>query len=176
MKVIMVAVMSINCKLTRGDDPDIYKWTSKEDSKIFLSMIEKYNLIVMGSKTYEAARNIIKLKKDKMRIVLSRHPRKYRDNQVKGQLEFSSESPKQLVRQLEKQGYTKMLLVGGTETNTLFLKNSLVDELHLTIEPLIFGEGKNLVLEEKLDLSLKLLDFKKLNKKGTLHLRYKVDK
>lgn len=174
MKVIMIGVSSVNGKLTKGDETNIYSWTSKEDADIFFSLIEKHNLIVMGSKTYKAARNIIKLKNGKLRIVLTRNPRRHRDNLVKGQLEFSSESPKELVKRLEAQGYKELLLVGGTEINTAFLKNGLVDELHLTIEPLIFGKGKNLVLEEELDLSLRLLDVKKLNKKGTLHLIYSL--
>lgn len=176
MKVIMVGVSSLNGKLTRGDDPNIYTWTSKEDSEIFFSFIKKHNLIVMGSKTYEAARNIIKLKKDKLRIVLTRNPGKYKGDIAKGMLEFSSESPKKLIKRLEKRGYKEMLLIGGTEINTIFLKNSFVDELHLTIEPLIFGRGKNLVLEEELDLSLTLLGVKKLNRQGTLHIVYKVSK
>jgi len=176
MKVILVAVTSINGKLTHGDDPNIYTWTSKEDSEIFFRLIEKHNLIVMGSKTYEAVRSIIKLKKDKLRIVLTRNPRKYKDDTVKGSLEFSSESPKDLVKRLETKGYKEMLLVGGTKVNTAFLKNGLVDELHLTIEPLIFGKGKNLVLDEEFYVSLELFEFKRLNKKGTLCLIYKVNK
>lgn len=176
MKVVMVAVSSLDGKTTKGDDPNIYSWTSREDSKLFFSMIKKHNLIVMGAKTYEAARNIIKLKANKLRILLTRNPRKYKDDLVKGQLEFSSEEPKELVKRLKAQGYTKMLLVGGTEVNTAFLRNHLVDELHLTIEPLIFGRGKNLILEEELEVHLKLFDIKKLNNNGTLHLRYRVEK
>ena len=64
MKVIMVAVSSINGKITKGKDPNIYSWTSKEDSNFFFSLIKKHNLIVMGSKTYEAARRIIKHEKN----------------------------------------------------------------------------------------------------------------
>ena len=52
MKVVMVAVVSANGKLTRGNDPDIYKWTSKEDQNFFFSLISKSKLIVMGSGTY----------------------------------------------------------------------------------------------------------------------------
>lgn len=174
MKVTMVAVSSVNGKLTRGKETNIYKWTSKEDAKIFFSLIEKHNLIVMGSKTYTAARNIIKLKVNKLRIVLTRNPKKYKSDIVKGSLEFSSESPKELVKRLKKQGHKEMLLVGGTEINTAFLKNHLVDELHLTIESLIFGKGKNLLLEEDLEAELKLVSVKKLNKKGTLHLIYSI--
>ena len=176
MKVIMVAVSSVNGKTTRGYDPNIYSWTSKQDSKIFFSLIEKHNLIVMGGKTYEAARNIIILKKNKLRVVLTRNPEKYKREVVRGQLEFSSESPKDLVGRLEKQGYTEMLLVGGSGIYTAFFKNNLVDELHLSIEPFIFGRGKNLVLEEENVAELKLVSVKRLNKKGTLRLRYKVDK
>ena len=35
-----------------------------------------------------------------------------------------------------------MLLVGGSEVNALFFKNNLIDKLHLTIEPRMFGLGK----------------------------------
>lgn len=176
MKVIMVAVSSINGKLTKGEETNVYSWTSKEDAKIFFSLIEKHNLIVMGSKTYEAARTIIKLRPNKLRMVLTRNRRKYKSDMVKGSLEFTSESPKDLIKRLEKQGYKEMLLVGGTEINSAFLKNSLVDELHLTIEPILFGRGKDLLLEEELEVSLKLLSIKKLNANGTLHLRYRVNK
>lgn len=174
MKVIMVAVSSVNGKLTKNEETDIYKWTSKEDAKIFFSLIKKHNLIVMGSKTYEVARKVIKLKKDKLRIVLTRDPKIYKNDEVKGSLKFTSESPRELIERLGKQGYTSMLVVGGTEINTTFLKNHLVDELYLTIEPLIFGKGKNLILEEEIEANLKLLSVKKLNKIGTLLLKYSV--
>ena len=176
MKVIMAAVSSVNGKLTKGSDPNIYTWTSKEDSQMFFSLIEKHNLIVMGSKTYDAARKIIKHKKNKLRIVLTRNPEKYLSQTIKGILEFTNESPLKLIKRLENKGYKKMLLVGGSEIDTLFLKSKLIDELYITIEPYIFGRGKNLILEEELEVSLKLLSIKKLNANGTLHLRYRVNK
>lgn len=176
MKVILAATSSINGKITKGDDPNIYSWTSKEDAKLFFSLIKKHNLIVMGSKTYEAARNIIKLKKNKLRIVLTRNPEKYKNFARSGTLEFRNESPYDLISRIEKLGYKKMLLVGGSEVNTLFLKASLVDEVYVTIEPYIFGGGKDLILEEELDVGLRLIDVKKLNVNGTLHLRYRVEK
>lgn len=70
--------------------------------------------------------------------------------------------------------YRNMLLVGGAEVNSLFLKSGLVNEFHLTLEPKIFGMGKSLISEEDLDIPLKLISIKKLNKQGTLLLKYKV--
>lgn len=175
MKIIMVAVSSINGKITKGEDPNIYSWTSKEDSKLFFELIKKHNLIVMGAKTYEAAKSIIKHEKNKLRIVMTRDPKKYLKERIGGMLEFSSESPLELVRRLRNKGYEKMLLVGGAEINTLFLKSKLVDELHLTIEPKIFGRGKGLVNGEDLEFRFKLINVKKLNKQGTLHFKYKIE-
>ncbi len=174
MKVIMIAVSSLNGKITKGINPNIYKWTSKEDLWLFFSLIEKNNLIVMGSKTYEGSRSIIKLKKNKLRVVLTQNPEKYLDQTVKGSLEFVSDSPKKLIERLENRGYKKMLLVGGATINALFLKSKLVNELHLTLEPKIFGTGKNLINEEDLDIPLKLMSIKKLNNQGALHLKYKL--
>lgn len=174
MKVVMAAVSSINGKITKRNDPDIYSWTSKEDSKLFFSLIEKNNLIVMGSKTYEAARNIIKHKKNKLRVVLTRNPEKYLGQTIRGGLEFTNENPLKLIKRLESRGYKKMLLVGGSEINALFLKSKLVNEIHLTIEPKIFGSGKSLIVDENLDISLKLVSIKKFNKQGSLHLVYTI--
>lgn len=176
MKIAMVSVSSLNGKITKGQDFNVYSWTSKEDSEFFFSSIARNNLIVMGSKTYEAARKIIKHKKNKLRIVLTRNPNKYLGQIIKGILEFTNESPLELVRRLEDRGYKKMLVVGGGTINSLFLKSKLVNEIYLTIEPKIFGTGKSLIKEENLDASLKLISFKKLNKQGTLLLKYKIVK
>ena len=175
MKVIMVAVSSINGKITKGKDPNIYSWTSKEDSNFFFSLIKKHNLIVMGSKTYETARQFIQHKKNKLRVVLTRNPEKYLKQAIKGILEFSDESPLKLIDRLKNQGYKKMLLVGGGTINSLFLKENLVTELYLTIEPKIVGSGTNLVKEDNFDKQLKLFNIKRLNDQGTLQLKYKIN-
>lgn len=176
MKVVMIAVTSANGKLSRGSDPNIYKWTSKEDQDFFFSQIEKSKLIVMGSGTYEVARRLIKHKKGRLRIVLTRSPKKYSGEQISGQLEFSSESPEGLTGRLSKEGYKQMLLAGGGEINSIFLSEGLVDEIYLTIEPVLFGKGKNFVAEDNFESRLELLSIKKLNKKGTILLKYKVIK
>src|SRR3989344_805162 len=171
MKVIMVAVSSLNGKITKGKDSNIYSWTSKEDSKLFFSLIKKHNLIVMGSKTYEAARKIIKHKKNKLRVVLTRNPEKYLTEAKRGMLEFTDENPQKLVNRMKNKGYKKMLVVGGGLTNALFLKSKLVNEVYLTIEPRLFGVGTNLLNEKNIDVQLRLTSIMKLNKQGTLHLK-----
>ena len=67
-----------------------------------------------------------------------------------------------------------MLIAGGAQLATSFLTAGLVDELWLTIEPKIFGQGNSIVIAEKLDIQLKLLNCEKLNEAGTLLTKYAV--
>lgn len=173
MKVILAIVTSLDGKSTKG-----YKlpklWASREDQLHFQSLIAKNNLIVMGKNTFAVSKDDIKLAKDKLRIIMVRNPAEFNDLVVPGQLEFSSESPKQLVKRLANLSYKQMLLVSGPKLNSVFLKDKLVNELWLTLEPNIFGVGIGLVNSEPLDVELKLLSCKKLNSQGTLLLKYWV--
>ncbi len=176
MHITLIMVSSIDGKTTRGEDPNVYTWTSPEDQKQFFSLIEEYGLIVMGRKTYENAKPVMKLRPGKLRVVLTREPEKYTAESIPNQLEFYSLRPKELVEILTKRGYSRMLLVGGGTINTLFFQEQLVNELLITIEPQIFGKGSSIVSGEFLDVQLTLQKAEKLNKKGTLLLRCRVVK
>jgi dihydrofolate reductase len=67
-----------------------------------------------------------------------------------------------------------MLLVGG-QTNTSFFRAGLVNEMFVTVEPAIFGRGRDLLDDGALDAKLQLISVEKLNERGTLTLRYLVD-
>jgi dihydrofolate reductase len=128
----------------------------------------------MGRITFLAAKSSMKLDGKTLRIVMTRNPERNSELVVPQQLEFTDDSPGKLLTALESRGYKKALLVGGAEINSAFLKANLIDELWLTVEPIILGNGKNLFSEENLasNRRLKLKSFKKLNKKGTLLLKY----
>lgn len=176
MKVVAIVVASINGKITKGGDSNIYSWTSKEDSNFFFSKILASKLIVMGRSTYEAVRLRIKPEKGRLRIVMTKTPQKYSKEKAAGLLEFSSENPLTLVHRLEKKGYREMLLVGGSKIYASFLKEKLIDEIYLTIEPLIFGDGKELFTKGDFEADLSLVHVKKLNDRGSLLLKYKINK
>jgi dihydrofolate reductase len=175
MKVTLISAISANGKITKNVGLKGYGWLSLEDKKILSSLIEQYDVFIMGRKTYLGIRNKIKLETNKLRIVLTSEPEKYNVDKVPDKLEFSSESPEALISRLNSQGYDKILLLGGGKVNSFLFKLDLIDELHLTIEPRIFGKGKNLVSSDEFETKLKLIDFKKLNDNGTLYLIYKIE-
>lgn len=175
MKVTAVMVATVNGKITRGDDPDISKWTSKEDFEHFRSMLAHSKLIVMGSSTYEAARKSMQHEEGKLRVVLTHTPEKYQQEEISGQLIFTNETPQELVERLEKEGYQEMLLVGGGRTNAEFVKAKVLTDLLLTIEPKLFGKGTAVVGEEDFFVNTRLTSVKQLNKEGTLLLEYTIE-
>lgn len=175
MKVILVMVSSINGKTTKGEASGTSGFASKEDQDYFFQTLRENKLLIMGSKTYEVARPEMKLSPVRLRVVLTSRPDRFQSDVIKGQLEFSSDDPRKLLSKLEDRGYTQALLLGGARTNSQFLKENLVSELWLTVEPKIFGTGNNLLDEVGLDLNLQLINFEQLNAEGTLLLKYRLN-
>jgi len=174
MKNILVFVSTLDGKVTKWGDPYIKSWSSKNDQNYFKKIWNDTRLIIMGSNTYNA--DPIKPSPNHLLVIMTRHPLQYKRKETSGQLEFTDESPARLVERFEKEGLEQILIVGGAHIATSFLKEQLIDELWLTIEPKIFGLGGNFVIEEKLDINLQLISCDKINNQGTLINKYEVIK
>ncbi|MEO7264407.1 MAG: dihydrofolate reductase [Ferruginibacter sp.] len=174
MKKILVFVTTLDGKITQWGNPHVKKWSSEEDQHYFKKVWDDSSLTVMGSSTFNA--EPIKPSSTHHFIVMTRTPAKYKAHEVIGQLEFTNQSPAQLVGHYEKEGLKQMLIVGGAHLATSFFKAQLIDELWLTLEPKIFGTGGNLVINENLDIDLQLISVEKVNKRGTLITKYAVIK
>ena len=174
MHVSLILVSSLNGKITNGSSPDIYTWTSKEDQEYFFAQRDKSPLIIMGRKTYEASQVVIKLVPGKLRIIMTKTPENYASQTVPEQLEFTNESPKELVQRLEQQGYTEALVVGGNDIASAFLKEQCINTLYLTIEPILFGTGTLFFDSLDFDVHLQMINIKQLNSKGTLLIQYNL--
>ena len=87
---------------------------------------------------------------------------------------FTSQTPGQITKGLRAQGFESVALIGGSIVNTLFMKENLIDEIHVTIVPRLFGKGLSL-FNETLDIRLELMDIEKIDKSHVL-LKYRVKK
>jgi dihydrofolate reductase len=85
---------------------------------------------------------------------------------------FTDRTPGQIIADLDRQGFSSAALIGGAVVNTLFIKEGLVDEIHVTIVPRFFGKGLTL-FSEALDVQLELLDVQKITSAHIL-LKYRV--
>ncbi len=175
MKIILAMVLSVDGKSTKHKLPD-QSWASSEDQQHLSKLISEYELILMGGKTYETAKPHMELSEEKLRIVVTHDPEKYFNDKTSGQLEFVNGSVSQIVKDLEKRGFEKMLLLSGENLNREFFRANLIDEIYLTVEPKIFGSGNGIIAESDLNIQLELLSLDKLNESGTILLHYKVSK
>lgn len=174
MKVVIAAVMSVDGKLTKHDDPDLHSWVSDEDQAHFKSLVEQHDAIAIGRETYDLMEGKLSLEQGKLRIVLTSNPKKHIEEEIEGQLTFRNNTPEELVNFLKAKNYKNLLVAGGERMITQFLQAKLVDEMYITIEPRIFGNGVRLIAPEDLDIKLELIDSTNLNQNGTILLKYRV--
>src|SRR5256885_2874982 len=97
MKITMVAVQSLDGKLTHGDNPNVHDWSSDEDAAHWKKLRDAASLIVMGRKTYEAMAPHMNHSEGKLRVIVTTTPDQFADQTIAGALEFTNEQPAQLV-------------------------------------------------------------------------------
>ena len=144
-------------------------WTSKEDKNLFQKNLAKADLVIAGMNTYKTAKKPLSKRNC---IVLTRSVKKTK--QEKPNILFCNPKgrhPKEIIKE---NGYKNIAIIGGSEIYSFVLKERMMDELCLTIEPVIFGEGIPLFSEEVRRRAFELKSVKKLNARGTLYLVYRV--
>lgn len=165
MKVVLLMALTVDGKIARGPE-DFPDWTGSEDKRMFKEATLKAGVLIMGSKTYDTIGRPLPGRKN---IVLSRDTS--RVSQQKD-LVFTSKKPRELLSELNQEGYKTVVLAGGSQINTLFVRDDLIDEIHVTYVPLIFGNGLSL-FSESVSLMLELIDFRQLGS-GQIFARYRV--
>jgi dihydrofolate reductase len=174
MKVRLAMVMSLDGKTTHGEIPGTSTWASSEDHKAFKNLVAGHDCIVMGSRTYAAAREFIRPSAEKPRIILTKNPEKFAEDHEKPGITFMSARPREVIAQAAAMACQNVLLAGGAETNAQFFDAGLVDEVYLTVEPVVLGSGLPLMGPLQAAVRLRLMESTTLNDRGTVQLHYQV--
>jgi dihydrofolate reductase len=165
MKVTLIMALTVDGKI--GKSPDHFPdWTGKEDKTIFAKISKAAGAIIMGSKTFDTFGSPLPNRKN---IILTRDKkRKSRwDNLI-----YTDKKPKEILKDLENEKFSHVVLAGGSLVNSLFAEEHLIDEVIVTISPKIFGYGISLFAEE-ISMELELEEMKKIGK-NLVFLKYKV--
>lgn len=146
------------------------KGIDEEDHEAFLKTIDCY---VMGSKTYEHA---IKLSAnygwpygDKPTFVLTNR----KLSADKPNIEFHSGDMHKFVNEKLRPFYKNIWVAGGSEVVKDFIRESLADEIRITILPIILGDGLHLFNHIGNEIALHLKD-SKAYKTGIVELCYEI--
>ncbi len=177
MHVVLLAAQSLDGRITRrGLAGDAF--TSAADKAHFRTALRACDACVMGAATYEESKD--RLRPDVLpglrRVVRTRNPAARAAEAVVGVLEFSAETPAEIVARLRADGRRRCALLGGGQTNGDFLKAGLVDEVCVTVESWIFQSGTPLSADVGVEVELELLEAKVLAAGGPVLLCYAVKK
>ncbi|MFA7319395.1 MAG: dihydrofolate reductase family protein [Parcubacteria group bacterium] len=164
MKIILVMAATLDGRIAKTSNhfPD---WTSREDKKFFQRVSKEAGVVIMGEKTFATFPSPLK---DRLNVVFTME-----ENQpvIEG-VKWVKGEPEEVLKELEKMGYGTAILGGGAAVNGMFLEKKLIDEIYVTIEPKIFGDGLSL-FKGDFEVNLKLKEIEKINDNSVV-LKYEV--
>lgn len=166
MQLILYMATTVNGYI--ADEDGETPW-SQAVWESYYRLAKEFKAIIVGRKTYEVMQEVDEFKKIGSPFTLVVTNKSLRANPnitiVK--------SPQAALSILKEKNYTRVLIGGGGQLNASFMKEKLIDQLILDIEPLIFGQGIKLFEGEDFKAQLELQETKNLSK-NTIQLRYKV--
>ncbi len=169
MKVVIIAAMTADGYIGHHGNHFV-DWTGPEDVKLFVRLTKEAGVVVMGSRTLETVQKAGRRLPGRRLVIYTTRP-----DEVTGErVETTDEEPAILVERLKSEGVNGIAICGGTSIYDQFMKAGVVDELHLSITPTLFGTGVPLFSAE-LRNTLSLQSAETLTD-GTVALHYTVVK
>lgn len=169
MKLTVYMAISIDGLITRDETNS--DWVSKTDWDQFYSYIKNSDAVIMGRKTMEQFGEDFPIE-GPLNVVLSSNKKLHTETDS---LLITEATPEKIVNKLKEKNLNNLLLIGGSETNKQFIKANLIDEIVLSVHPLIIGKGLRLFGDEPLDIDLELVSTKAINNE-LVQIIYKVKK
>ena len=162
MQLTLFMVMSIDGIVALDEETDIREYSSPEDREFFIRETSAFDAAIMGRFSYNeevACRR---------KYVLS-----HREAGSCGDENtiLLCGDAREICSRIEADGNERVALLGGPRTNTAFLGEGFVDELYLTVEPVVLGRGLNFA-DEELRAYWTLRESIRLNEKGTIVNHY----
>ncbi len=166
VKFVAYVATSIDGRIAKDKKSSSKSWTSLEDWKFFQKSLVSFDAFVVGSNTFKIEPRL----KNRNSIVFTS---KVREPKKLGKITFFNPEHSNILTFLSKNKYKKVAILGGPRIYDFFLKHKMLDELFVTIEPYVFGNGVPMFAGVFKKYNFILQSVKKLNKKGTLLLKYK---
>ncbi len=165
MKVFLIMAQTMDGIISRSST-EFVDWTGSADKKMFMRLTKEAGVVIMGSRTFDTIARPLPGRKN---IVLTKNSSRLSSSP---DLVFTSQEPELLLHELQREGYSQAAIIGGTQINSLFARNNLINDIYITIAPLIFGQGLSL-FNLPLDLKLQLVSTEILEQNYVL-LHYRV--
>lgn len=173
-KVILYIASSLDLYIAKPDDDlSFLSMVEKEGEDYgYNQFIDSVDTVIIGRKTYDWVMKHVPefVHKDKDSFVITRTTKP-----SEGKIQFYTGDLKELVIRLKQKEGKNIFVDGGAEIVNELMKHHLIDEIILSIIPVILGEGiklfKDGIPEEKL-----ILESSKSFDTGLVQLHYRIKK
>lgn len=166
MKVILYMAISLNGMIAKSNDDT--SWISKDEWNHYSLAVRTAGNLIVGHRTYD---------------ILTKQPEFSEFKDVKivvvAQKSFQCLAPNHLIARSPTEAlkllrdFNRVIVAGGGALNASFIKEELVDEIFVDIEPIILGQGIQLFRNKEFEKKLKLLGQKKISE-NEIQLHYKI--
>lgn len=171
MKVILYMAMSVNGFIARENHDTSF--VSESEWARFREMLQRVGNMIVGRRTYEIMvehNELVGLETIRIVIVSTKN-----DFKPAYPRHVVMRSPHEALDLLKQEGHAEVIISGGGKLNASFMSEGLIDEVHLNIEPVVFGKGMALFVGKDFFTSLHFIDSRRFGSHG-VQLRYKVVK
>lgn len=170
MKLIWSPAITLDGNIAKADGNS--DWPTETDGNQFHDLIRKCGCVVVGKKTFDQYKGEVFPVTSAITFVWTHNP----DSTEKTEgVEYVTGTPSDVLSYIESKGYKECVLAGGSTTNDAFLASNLVDEISVTIYPLLFGSGMRLLSGDNIDIELEFVDSTHIGE-GVIRNTYKVVK
>jgi dihydrofolate reductase len=168
MKVTLFMAVSINGYVAGPDD--YTDWV--KDTQILAEIIREKGACLMGRRTYDIclAYNDFPFK-NALNVVIT-HDKNLITKSTSTEI-FTDTNLSDLILDLEGRGKKELVVLGGGNINTLFLKDKLIDEIIVDVHPIILSSGTKLFENIFPSVNLEFLATKSLDS-GMVQIKYRV--
>ncbi len=168
-KIILNLCTSLDSYIEGGNGE--IDWCLMDQDYGMEEFLNRIDTIFFGRKSYEQlVREMPNAFLDKKKVVFSRTLKNGSNS-----LKIISNNIEEEVNQIKKAEGKDIWLFGGASLATDMINAKLVDELMISVHPLILGRGKSLFIDIQNRTKLKLIDNKTFST-GLVQLLYKVEK
>ncbi|TSC88012.1 MAG: dihydrofolate reductase-like protein [Microgenomates group bacterium Gr01-1014_7] len=170
MKVVLSVATSLNGIIATEDGSEDF--LSHENWLAFVKLAQKIGNNIWGRKTYQTVKNWPKEYFNSLnsvvKVIIST------DESLELLPGFTRvSSPQEAIGYLSSQGFKEALVTGGSTIYSSFLRENLVDEIIVDVNPTILGKGIAAFDFEGSIVRMKPIKVKKL-KDGIMEIYYKV--
>jgi dihydrofolate reductase len=171
-RVILYIAASLDGFIAKsGDDLSFLNIVHKENEDYgYQAFVDSVDTVILGRKTYDwVMKHVDEFPhQDKQCFVITRQARP-----ALGNVQFYSGDIPELIAQLKSRGGKDIFCDGGAELVNTLLKNCLIDELILSVIPVLLGNGIRLFDASNPELQLELISSEHYDT-GLVQMHYRI--